>query len=165
MLPSARKKRFSAVQRHYGPDLLRRNYAAHQIPHAHQVVGRAGESEDPIDLQRSAMAHFAHQRNGLQPAKTFFDALPLLLADGIAPVPRGAAINGAAASSPKVLCHVRCYPNIPALAHEICRVEALVAAHRRAPASRNFLQHFQRAICASGSLFDSCVSFERFSPR
>ena len=92
MLPSARKKRFSAVQRHYGPDLLRRNYAAHQIPHAHQVVGRAGEREDPIDFQRSAMPHFAHQRNSFQPAKTFFDALPLLLADDIAALPRCAAI-------------------------------------------------------------------------
>src|SRR5438094_632014 len=76
---------FSAVQRHYGPDLLRRNCTAHQVPHAHQVVGRAGKREDPIDFQRSAMPHFAHQRNGLQPAKTFFDALPFLLAEGIAP--------------------------------------------------------------------------------
>jgi hypothetical protein len=49
VLPSARKKRFSAVQRHYGPDLLRRNYAAHQVPHAHQVVGRAGRREG-VDL-------------------------------------------------------------------------------------------------------------------
>src|SRR5258708_22996221 len=139
-------RRFSAVQRHYGPDLLPRNCTAHQVPHAHQVVGRAGKREDPIDFQRSAMPHFAQHRNGLQPAKTFFDALPLLRADGIAPLPRGAAINGAAASSPKVLRHVRRHPNVPALAHEIRRVEALVAAHRHTPASRNFLQHFQRGI-------------------
>src|SRR5258706_2914680 len=92
------------------------------------------------------MPHFAQQRNGLQPAKTFFDALPLLLADGIAPLPRRAAINGAAASSPKVLRHVRRHPNVPALAHEIRRVEALVASHRHAPPSLKFLQHFQRTI-------------------
>ena len=92
------------------------------------------------------MPHFAQQRNGLQPAKTFFDALPLLLADGIARLSRGATINGAAASSPKVLRHVRRHPNVPALAHEIRRVEALVPAHRHAPASRNFLQHFQCSI-------------------
>src|ERR1700723_658409 len=98
MLPSVERKRFSAVQRHYGPDLLRWNYAAHQVPHAYQVVGRAGEREDPIDFQRSAMPNFAQQRNGLQPAKTFFDALPLLLTEGIALVQRGAIINGAAAS-------------------------------------------------------------------
>ena len=82
------------------------------------------------------MPHFAHQRNSFQPAKTFFDALPLLLADDIAALPRGAAINGAAASSPKVLRHVRRDPKVPALAHEIRRVEALVAAHCHTSASR-----------------------------
>src|SRR5260370_22493160 len=51
---------------------------------SHQIVGRARKREDPIYFQRSAMPHFAQQRNGLQPAKTFFDALPLLLTDGIA---------------------------------------------------------------------------------
>src|SRR5258706_124084 len=90
-------RRFSAVQRHYGPDLLPRNCTAHQVPHAHQVVGRAGKREDPIDFQGSAMPHFAQQRNDLQPTKTFFDALPLLLTDGITPLSRGATINGAAA--------------------------------------------------------------------
>jgi hypothetical protein len=65
-----------ALQRHYGPDGLRRKCAAHRVPHAYQVVGRAGKGENPIDFQRSAMPHFAQQRDGLQPAKTFFDALP-----------------------------------------------------------------------------------------
>jgi hypothetical protein len=142
-IPSARKKRFGAVQRHDGPDLLRWNYAVHQIPHAHQVVGRAGEGEDPIDFQRSAMQNFEQQRNSFQPAKTFFDALPLLLADDIAALPRGAPINGAAASSPKVLRHVRGHPQVPALAHKIRGIEALVAAHRHPPDTRKFLQHVQ----------------------
>jgi len=65
----------------------------HQVPHAHQIVSRAGEGEDPIDLQRSAMPHFAQQRNGLQPTKTFFDALRLLLTDGIARVSCRATID------------------------------------------------------------------------
>src|SRR4030088_3526997 len=95
------------------------------------------------------MPHFAQQRNGFQPTKTFFDALPLLLTDGITPLSRGAAINGAATSSSKVLRHVRRHPNVSALAHEIRRVEALVAAHRHAPVSRNVLQHFQRGITLS----------------
>jgi hypothetical protein len=56
------------------------------------------------------MPHFAHQRNSFQPAKTFFDVFPLLLADDIAALSRGEAINGAAASSPKVLRHVRRHP-------------------------------------------------------
>jgi len=55
-------------------------------------------------------------------------------------------IDGAAASSSYVLRHVRRHPNVPALAHEIRRVKTLVAAHRHAPASRNFLQHLQRGI-------------------
>jgi len=65
----------------------------HQVPHAHQIVSRAGEGEDPIDLQRSAMPHFAQQRNGLEPTKTFFDALRLLLTDGIARVSCRATID------------------------------------------------------------------------
>ncbi len=52
----------------------------HQVPNAHQIVSRARERKDPIDLQRPAMPHFAQQRHGLQPAKTFFDALPLTAA-------------------------------------------------------------------------------------
>jgi len=79
VLPSARKGLLNTVQRHYGPDGLRRNCAARQVPHAHHVVGRAGERKDPIDFQRSAMPHFAEQRNGLQPAERIFDALPLFL--------------------------------------------------------------------------------------
>ena len=79
MLPSARKGLLNTVQRHYGPDGLRRNCAARQVPHAHHIVGRAGKRKDPIDFQRSAMPHFAEQRNGLQPAERIFDALPLFL--------------------------------------------------------------------------------------
>jgi len=69
-------RRFRFVRRHDGPNLLRRNCAGHQVSHAHQVVGGAGEGKDPIYLQGSAMKHFAQQRDGLQlqPAKTFFDA-------------------------------------------------------------------------------------------
>src|SRR5215469_10757413 len=75
---------FRFVRRHYGPDLLRLNCRSYQVAHAHQVVGCAREGKDPIYLQGSAMTHFAQQRDGLQPAKTFFDALPFLLADGVA---------------------------------------------------------------------------------
>ena len=106
MLPSAPKRRCSSVQRHYGPVELRRNYAVHQVPHAHQIVSRARKRKDPIDLQRPAMPYFAQQRNRLQPAKTFFDALPLLLTDRVARVPRRATVDGAATSSPKVLRHL-----------------------------------------------------------
>src|SRR5437016_6918340 len=98
---------WSAVQIPYDLGLLRRNCRSHQVSHAHQVVGCAREGKDPIYLQGSAMTHFTQQRDGLQPAKTFFDALPFLLADGVARVSRGSTINGAAASASQVLRHVR----------------------------------------------------------
>ena len=62
---------------HFGPDLHRRNWGT-QISHAHQVVSRAGQSQNPMHLAHAAMPHLAHQGNGLQPAEAFFDALPLL---------------------------------------------------------------------------------------
>jgi len=58
-LPSVPGGRFSTMQRHYGPDLLRSNCGGHQISHAHQVVGGARKAEHPIDLQRSPMPHLA----------------------------------------------------------------------------------------------------------
>src|SRR5215469_10416125 len=91
-----------------GPDLHRLNGG--QISHAHQVVGGAGESEDPVHFANSAMPNFSQERNRLQPAEAFFDALPLSLAHCVARVPRGAAINRAAAGSSQVLRHVRRHP-------------------------------------------------------
>src|ERR1700730_10571188 len=93
------------------------------------------------------LPYFALVQNGANPfmfldnAKPLLsNALPLLLADGIALLPRGATINGAAAAAPKGLRHVRRHPVVPALAYEFRRVEALVAAPWHAPASRKFLQ-------------------------
>src|SRR5579864_4079964 len=67
---------------------------------------RRRRSEDPVHLGHSAMPHFPHQRNGLQPAEAFFDPLPLLLTEGIARMPGGASVNGAAAFPRVVLSHV-----------------------------------------------------------
>ena len=55
----ARRVRFRVVRRHYDPDSLRGNSSGHQVSHAHQVVGGAGEGKHPIHLQRSAMPHLA----------------------------------------------------------------------------------------------------------
>ena len=81
------------------------NHCAAQVPHTHQVVGSTGEVEYPVHLPNPAMTHFPQQRDRLQPPETFFDALPLLLADGIARVTRGTRIDGAPASPPIVLRH------------------------------------------------------------
>src|SRR5262245_25063095 len=47
------------------------------------------------------MPHFAQQRNGLQPTKALFDALPFLLAEAVARLPAGAPIDGAAVLRPR----------------------------------------------------------------
>src|SRR4029077_3829264 len=100
-------------------------------------VGGARERKHPIHLQRSAMPHLAQECNRLQPSKTFFDALPFLLADAIARVLCGAPIDRAAASSRQVLRHVRRHAHVPALAYKLCSIETLVAAHGHAPGSWN----------------------------
>src|SRR5215472_15817797 len=99
---------------HFGLDLHRRN-CGRKVAHAHQIVDRAGESEDPVNLANSAVPQLAHQRDRLQPAETFFDSLPLYLADGVARVPRRASINRASARPFVILRHMRRHPYIPAL--------------------------------------------------
>ncbi len=64
------------LQTHVDGDLRRRNWGG-QIAHAHQIVGGAGESENPIYLAHATMANFPHQRNRLQPAGAFVDSFPL----------------------------------------------------------------------------------------
>jgi hypothetical protein len=64
------------LQTHVDGDLRRRNWGG-QIAHAHQIVGGAGESENPIYLAHATMANFPHQRNRLQPAEAFVDSFPL----------------------------------------------------------------------------------------
>ena len=101
-----------------------------QVSHAHQIVGGTSEGEDPVHFAHPAMPNLPHQRDRLQPAETFFDPLPLSLADAITRVPGGAPINRASASPSQVLRHVRRHPQVPALRHETERVVAFVPAHR-----------------------------------
>jgi hypothetical protein len=44
---------------HFGPDLHRRSCDG-QISHAHQIVGGASQSKNPMHFADSAMAHLAH---------------------------------------------------------------------------------------------------------
>src|SRR5712692_6232466 len=110
------------LEAHGGPDLRHRNCGG-QVSHAHQIVGGAGEGKDPVHFAHSAMPNLAHERNRLQPAKAFFDPFPLLLAGGVTRVPRGAAVNRAAAASSQVLRHMRRHPQMAALLHKPERVE------------------------------------------
>src|ERR1700686_5332359 len=86
----------------FDPDFPHWNCSC-QVSHAHQIVGRASEGKDPVHFADPTMAHLPHQCNRLQPAKAFFDPLPLSLADSISRVACGAAINRASARSRVVL--------------------------------------------------------------
>jgi len=63
--------RFLAWRTHVGPGYTSAT-AASQISHAHQIVGRAGEGENPRHFAHSAVPHFAQPATVLQPAETFF---------------------------------------------------------------------------------------------
>ena len=128
-----------------GPDLHRRNCGG-QVSHAHQVVGGAGHGKNPIHSTDSAMPHLPHQRNRLQPAEALFDSLSLSLAEGVTCVPRGAAINRAAAAPFEVLRYMRRHPQIPALGYKSVRVESFVSAYRHRLRAGKFLQHHQRRV-------------------
>ena len=51
-------------------DLDLQRWDCREVSHAHQVVGCAGEAEDPVHFAHSAMPHFAQQGDRLQPAET-----------------------------------------------------------------------------------------------
>ena len=136
---------FMPFQSHFSLDLHRQNRCG-QIADAHQIVGCAGEGKDPVHLRHSAMAYFAHQRNRLQPAEAFFDPLPFLLTDGIAMMPRRAAIDRAAAWSLLIPGHMRRDVQIPALGDKTQGVKRFVSAHRHPLRSRNLFQHHQRCV-------------------
>src|SRR6266851_8327276 len=121
---------------HFAPHLRRWNCGC-QIPHAHQVVGRTGEGEDPVHFAHSAMAHFPQQGDGLQPTEAFFDPLPLLLAPTIASKMRGSSVNRAPAPPSQILRHMRRHSQMTTLGHEIPCVEAFVASHRYLFSTRN----------------------------
>jgi hypothetical protein len=133
------------LKTHVGPDLHRRNCGG-QVSHAHQIVGGASESKNSVHFAHSAMPHLPHQRNRLHPAEAFFDSLPLLLTEGVTRVPRGAAINRAAAGARIILCYMQRHPQIPALGCKSMRVESFVSAYRHRLRAGKFLQHHQRRI-------------------
>jgi hypothetical protein len=79
---------FRTVQTQFAPASCGTNWKRQEIAHAHEVVSRCREGEHPSDLQDSAVAHFAHQCDGLQPTEALFNPFPLLLADRVAIVTR-----------------------------------------------------------------------------
>src|SRR5712691_2961541 len=90
---------FSVRQAHYS---LHR----HQLPHSYQVVSGGREDEAPVHSFSTAMAQLAQQADRLQPTKDLFNPFALPLADLVAVVARGAAVDSRLAIG-VVLGHVR----------------------------------------------------------
>ena len=79
-----------------GPWTLRR---CQERPQADQVVRRGREGHDPVDEFTPAVPQLPQAADGLHPAKHLFDQFALALADGIARVPRGPAVDAHCGSS------------------------------------------------------------------
>src|SRR5437667_6046448 len=132
-------------------DLDLQRWDCREVSHAHQVVGCAGEAEDPVHFAHSAMPHFAQQGDRLQPAETLFDALSLLLTETIAGMLCRAPVDCAPTAPCQVLRHMGRHSQMSTLGPEIPSVEALISAYGHRLRSRNLLQHHQRriALCPS----------------
>src|SRR5712692_3287759 len=104
-------------QTHFRPALHCRNCG--EVPHAHQVVGRTSEAEDPVHFADPTMPYLPQQRDRFQPAEAFFDALPLLLTEGIAGMMRRPSIDRTPTTPSQVLRHMRSHSQMPTLSHEI----------------------------------------------
>ena len=79
---------FRAVQTQFSPDSCSTNRSGQQVPHAHEVVSRRREGKHPPNFEDSAVPHFPHQRNGLEPAEALFNArsrMPLTAHGGRCP--------------------------------------------------------------------------------
>jgi hypothetical protein len=92
-----------ALRTHFYCELRGLNYRRQQFPHAHEVIGSSREGEDPPDFENAPMAQLAQERDGLEPAEAFLNALALLLADFVTSVPSGTAIYGAPTAALGVL--------------------------------------------------------------
>ena len=93
------------------------------------------------------MSYLPQQSNGLEPAETFFDPLPLLLADAVACMTRRPLVEGAAAAPSVVLRYMRRHLHVAALGDEILRVEALVSP----PTAARFVPVIRSSITSAVS--------------
>ena len=96
------------------------------------------------------MPCFAQAGHGFQPAEDLLDPFALELADRVARMAGGAAVDGALAVG-GVLGHVRRDVQAARGVHEIPRVIVLVAAQRDAALGRNFLHQLQGALALRGA--------------
>src|SRR6266850_5774126 len=114
-------------------DLSRSRGPRQERAQADQVVRRRREGHDPIDEFTAAMPKLAQPADGLQPTEDLLNQLPFLLADRVARMPSGPAIDSAALD---LLRDVRRDVEIADALHEAGHVEALVPADRAAVGQR-----------------------------
>src|SRR5579859_980300 len=78
----------------------------HQPGHTHQVVRRRYEVARQLGARESTIASPTEAAHGFQPAEYLLNPFSQNLTDGVPRMTRGAAVDRAA-SSTRVLCHVR----------------------------------------------------------
>ena len=100
-----------------------------QIPDANQVVDRRGKGEHPPDASHAPVAGLPETPDRLQPAEDLHDPFPGPLAQGIARLVGGAAIDGTRVLP---LGHLRGDPEGPAGGDERLGIVRLVPAHGEA---------------------------------
>src|SRR5215831_15197137 len=123
--PLVAELRWRRAGRALGETIAGRSYGLRgEVANSHQVVRREGEREHPVHAARTPMPCLAHQSHRLEPAEDLLDALAPALAERIAGVARGAAVDRAGAVG-RVLCHVRRHAQQPDRGDEIASVVAL----------------------------------------
>jgi membrane protein len=89
----------SSVKRRCACSLVSSGRLREQRAHPHQIEGRRGEDEGPVDARAAAVPQLAQQADGLHPAKALLDQLPFLLTDRVARMTRRPRIDRTAAGS------------------------------------------------------------------
>src|ERR1700684_2625226 len=113
-----------------------------QIAQPHQVVGGQGEGKHPTHSADSAMASLAQAGDGLEPAKDFFHAFALLLADQIARMTGGAVIDDAGL----LARYMGSYQVVAQLLYKLLGIVPFVGAQGNAPPARDLLHHRHRRL-------------------
>lgn len=90
-----------------------------------------GEGKHPADSLHTLEFDFAKQLHGLHPAKNFFDALPLLLTDGVAGMSSRSAINRTRTVC-RMLGHMRRDLPLPQILNKLVGIIILIASQRDA---------------------------------
>lgn len=110
-----------------------------------QIAGNHRQLEVLVHAFEPTIDSLSKPSDRLSPAKVLFDALSDHLTHSISLVPRGTAIDGAAASSRVVARHMRCHPARSAVLNKVVRVVSLVRTDRLGMIARHAVEQAQCA--------------------